>query len=501
MPILPLIARPQSTSALVVAFGMGTAFRGALIAGLKTDAVELVPSVPKMFEYYYPDADAVLANPNGHVIIADGRNHLELTDKHYDIIVTDPPPPIESSGASVISSREYYQAGHDHLNPGGIMMESSRTARRSTSTRRTSGRSRRPSRTSRSCSDRAATAATCWARTSRSPSPHDAIREVLGRPGVLADISSAYDSPTNTIEGWTAKIDQLTWISGAAVPAFAGDGPMVTDDRPLSEYFLLRRLAGTHSPLAVPSTLKAAADAGGRSGGRGDPAGRPAGGSCPGWGSSPGPPSSRSTSGCGAPDRHRRVGRRRLHGLLYGLDDRGRGARPEPVRPGRPDRGPAADPGRALVRGRAQPVQQPALFGPAVRAAGGAPAGDLVCRLGRDPGRPARVVDVAAADEGRRRLVERGAGPPGRGVARRAAAGAGPAPGFVLAARHGRDAGGLPGASRRWRPGCRRVARGRGGQAAGRPDDGGRPAGGASLAGHRVRRGPRARSSSPRRPP
>ena len=74
---------------------MGSAFRGALIAGLKTDAIELVPSVPKMFGTYYYDAASVLANPNGRVIIADGRNHIELTDRHYDIIVTDPPPPIE----------------------------------------------------------------------------------------------------------------------------------------------------------------------------------------------------------------------------------------------------------------------------------------------------------------------------------------------------------------------------------------------------------------------
>ena len=45
----------------------------------------------------------MLADPNGRVIIADGRNHLELTTERFDIIVTDPPPPIESSGASVIS--------------------------------------------------------------------------------------------------------------------------------------------------------------------------------------------------------------------------------------------------------------------------------------------------------------------------------------------------------------------------------------------------------------
>ena len=263
MPILPLIARPDSKDALIVAFGMGTAFRTALIAGLQTDVVELVPSVPKMFKYYYPDADAVLANPAGHVIIADGRNHLELTDKHYDIIVTDPPPPIESSGASVITSREYYQAGHDHLNPGGIMMEWVPY-----------GQTIDEFKTHVRAFDSVFPEVTIvfgpggygsYMLGSDKPIAfdHDAIRTVLARPGILTDISSAYDSPTKTVEGWTADIDRLTWISGDAVTAFAGDGPMVTDDRPLSEYFLLRRLGGTKSPLAVPATLKAANDAGG----------------------------------------------------------------------------------------------------------------------------------------------------------------------------------------------------------------------------------------------
>jgi hypothetical protein len=76
MPILPLIARPDAEDALVVAFGMGSSFRTALVAGLETDAVELVPSVPDMFGWFHPDAEVVKADPKGEIIIADGRNHL-----------------------------------------------------------------------------------------------------------------------------------------------------------------------------------------------------------------------------------------------------------------------------------------------------------------------------------------------------------------------------------------------------------------------------------------
>ena len=123
MPILPLMLRPESKKGLVIAFGMGTAFRSALTAGVKADAVELVPSVPDMFHWFYADADQVLANPNGHVIVADGRNHVELTGDTYDFVVVDPPPPIESAGVSVISSLEFYQAAKARLNPDGVMVQ------------------------------------------------------------------------------------------------------------------------------------------------------------------------------------------------------------------------------------------------------------------------------------------------------------------------------------------------------------------------------------------
>ena len=48
--------------------------------------------------------------------------------------------------------------------------------------------------------------------------------------------------------------------SGAAEGlSFAGPGPLITDDRPLPEYFLLRRTIGEKSPLVSPQSL---ADAG-----------------------------------------------------------------------------------------------------------------------------------------------------------------------------------------------------------------------------------------------
>ena len=245
MPVLPLIARPDSTRALVVAFGMGSAFRGALIEGLRADAVELVPSVPKMFGWYYPDAEAVLADPNGKVIISDGRNHLELANERFDIILTDPPPPIESSGASVISSKEYFEAGRDHLTDGGIMMQwvpyGGLVSDFNDSIRTFA--SVFPEVTL----VKGAGGYGVYMLGSSKPVSfaEEDIRAILARPGVLEDISSAYDSPAKTVDAWVQVIARQTWLTGnAAVTAHVGPGPFVTDDRPRPEYFLLRRLYG-----------------------------------------------------------------------------------------------------------------------------------------------------------------------------------------------------------------------------------------------------------------
>ena len=67
-------------------------------------------------------------------------------------------------------------------------------------------------------------------------------KQVLERPGVLADVSGAFDSPETTVDGWIALIKQRTWFVDDELRAFVGDGPMITDDNPRPEYFLLRGL-------------------------------------------------------------------------------------------------------------------------------------------------------------------------------------------------------------------------------------------------------------------
>jgi spermidine synthase len=201
-----------------------------------------------MFGYYSDDAAAVMANPNGRVIVTDGRNHLELTEDRFDIIVTDPPPPIESSGASVISSKEYYEAGRDHLTDGGIMMQWVPFGGKVSD-----------------INDHIRTFAAVFPEVtivkgpggwgaymlgSTKPITFDEanIRAVLARPGVLDDMSSAFDSPATTVDGWIDVIRRQTWLTGDAVRRAAGDGPLITDDRPRPEYFMLRLLFGNGLP-------------------------------------------------------------------------------------------------------------------------------------------------------------------------------------------------------------------------------------------------------------
>jgi spermidine synthase len=108
-------------SVLVICFGMGTSYRSALSWDVDTTVVELVPSVPKEFGYYHSDAAEVLKNPKGHIVIDDGRRFLKRTPLKFDVIATDPPPPLQAAGSSLLYSPEFFELVKQHLKPKGIV--------------------------------------------------------------------------------------------------------------------------------------------------------------------------------------------------------------------------------------------------------------------------------------------------------------------------------------------------------------------------------------------
>ena len=119
---LPLVAHQgKPESALVICFGMGTTYRSALSWDIDTTTVELVPSVIKAFGFYHADAARVLNNPNGHIVIDDGRRYLKRTAKKFDVIVIDPPPPPTAAGSILLYSTDFYALVKQHLKPGGIV--------------------------------------------------------------------------------------------------------------------------------------------------------------------------------------------------------------------------------------------------------------------------------------------------------------------------------------------------------------------------------------------
>jgi spermidine synthase len=124
MAHLPLAFLDHAPSrALVVCFGMGTTYRSLMSWNISTTAVELVPSVPRVFGYFHSDAPELLQSPYSHVVIDDGRRYLERTEEQYDVITLDPPPPVQAAGTSLLYSTEFYSAIRKRLAPNGILQQ------------------------------------------------------------------------------------------------------------------------------------------------------------------------------------------------------------------------------------------------------------------------------------------------------------------------------------------------------------------------------------------
>ena len=227
-------------SALIICFGMGTTFRSVVSWNISGTVVELVPSVPRLFGYYHADAAEVMASPLAHVVIDDGRRFLERSPAKYDAIIVDPPPPVPTAGSSLLYSQDFYAVAKQRLEPGGILHQW--LPEGDDPTQAAVARAIKNSfpyvRVFRGIEG--------WGwhfLASERPIPIRTAAELVARmpASAVSDMMEWGPAPSPAEQMKRALSGQ---ISIDAIVAYSAATPALSDDRPINEYFLLRRPPG-----------------------------------------------------------------------------------------------------------------------------------------------------------------------------------------------------------------------------------------------------------------
>jgi spermidine synthase len=118
---LPMLFSKNPESVLVVGQGSGVTLGAVEQFPVKDiDLVEIASSVIEGSRYFDPFNHHALDDPRVRVILEDGRNHVTLTDKKYDVIISEPSNPW-ISGVGALFTRDFYELADTRLKPGGIM--------------------------------------------------------------------------------------------------------------------------------------------------------------------------------------------------------------------------------------------------------------------------------------------------------------------------------------------------------------------------------------------
>lgn len=118
---LPLLLHPKPETVAVVGQGSGVTLGAVERFPVKdVDLVEISPAVIEGSRFFSPFNHHSLDDPRVRVRLEDGRNFLALTDKTYDVIVSEPSNPW-ISGVGALFTRDFFEIVKSKLNPKGVI--------------------------------------------------------------------------------------------------------------------------------------------------------------------------------------------------------------------------------------------------------------------------------------------------------------------------------------------------------------------------------------------
>ena len=121
---LPLLLHPNPKRALVVGFGMGLTSHSITQHGVQVDAIELSKGVISAAREHFAHVNEnIFDNRYFNYSINDGRNHILMTKKKYDMISTGIIHPLVSAGSSNIYTEDFYGLCKEILSENGVMCQ------------------------------------------------------------------------------------------------------------------------------------------------------------------------------------------------------------------------------------------------------------------------------------------------------------------------------------------------------------------------------------------
>ncbi len=223
---LAMALHPGPRDALVVGLGGGaTAGAVARVSDANIRVVELSPGVVRAAPWFAHVTGNVLQQPHVQVSVADGRNHLLLTNERYDVITADIIQPFHA-GAGSLYSAEYFRLARAALRDDGLMLQWIGN--------RPQSQYRLIARTFLEVFPHA----TAWQGGTLLAGTLQPLKLVAeGYRQRLRDPRFGSALGSVGIAGWGGLV--RTYTAGPdELRAFVGPGPILTDDRPLVEYFL-----------------------------------------------------------------------------------------------------------------------------------------------------------------------------------------------------------------------------------------------------------------------
>ena len=120
---LPLLLHDNPREICIIGLGSGVTVGAALVHPItQADVIEISPEVVEASVHFKTENRSALADSRTRLIVGDGRSHLLLSARQYDVIVSEPSNPW-IAGVAALFTREFFLAARDRLAPDGIICQ------------------------------------------------------------------------------------------------------------------------------------------------------------------------------------------------------------------------------------------------------------------------------------------------------------------------------------------------------------------------------------------